>query len=273
MIDLADPRAHGWRQGVLLPTDFSDLQLKTLNLQKPVSAEDLLIIVSQDCDLVHPSFEEEPFFEILVARRIDEAQKDANKFHGKHPRRLQFDYQRSGIITSYEAWIPEKLNLDRRLLTRALTEYVSLDPALLSVLRIWLGKRYNRPAFPSAFNDRVVPAQAKLTERLKKKGHLITAVLIDIDTMRELTADHPYTISLYLLMRNVDYEKEECRRDALAVLAAAKEAFLKCKGIELENAQITTEEDLKVSDMRRLKSWDYANYLSRRPGHVSEPPT
>ena len=270
MVDLADPRAHGWRQGVLLPTDFEGLQLETLNVQKPVSAEDLLIIISQDCDLVHPSFEEEPFVEILVARRIDEARSDANKFHGKHPRRLQFDYERSGLITRYEAWIVEKLNLDRRVLTAGLTNYVSVDPALLTVLRIWLGKRYNRSAFPSAFNDRVVAAQVKLTERLKKKGQLITAVLIDIDTMQELPVEQSYTISLYLLMRSVDYGTEDARREALAVLASAEEAFLKCNGIEIENAQLITEEDLTVSTMRHLKSWDYANYLSRRPDHVPE---
>ena len=95
-------------------------------------------------------------------------------------------------------------------------------------------------------------------------------MLIDINTMGELTADEMYTISLYLLMRDADYSRDEARRDALTVLAAAKEAFLKCEGIDLENAQLITEEDLSVSEMRRLKSWDYANYLSRRSGHVPE---
>ena len=157
-----------------------------------------------------------------MARKIDESRKDANKVHGKHPRRLQFDREGGGIVSSYEAWIVERINLDRRLLTAGLSEYISLELSVLTVLQ-------------------------------------------------ELPVEQPYTISLYLLMRSVDYGMEDARREALAVLASAEETFLKCNGIELENAQLITEEALTVSAMRQLKSWDYVNYLSRRPGHVPEP--
>ncbi len=57
-----------------------------------------------------------------MARGINEIEKDPNKLHGKHPRRLQFERQRSGVVTSYEAWIAEKITLDRKLLKVGLTE-------------------------------------------------------------------------------------------------------------------------------------------------------
>lgn len=42
-------------------------------LLRDVTADDLLIVATQDCDLVCQSFETEPYAEIVIGRRVDTA--------------------------------------------------------------------------------------------------------------------------------------------------------------------------------------------------------
>lgn len=271
-MELCDPSTHGWRQGTSIPTDLPGLQTEALALCRPLDPGDLLIIVSQDCDLVHDSFEEEPYVEVIVVRQIPQTAYDPQRMDGKNPRRLQFESTISGHTFLYEAWAAERRFIDRRVLCAGWKEYISVEERTLKVMRKWLARRYNRTALPSAFNGRVNAAQRKITDKLKSKGKLISAVLLGINTLDELPDDKPYEVTLHFLMRDTDYAAVEKRKEVLSALDATRTALVQCKGVNVDTAEILVEEDLRVSDIRRLIPWDYAEYLSERGGHVPAAP-
>src|SRR3712207_4372483 len=100
-----------------------------LSLTSPLDQDDLLVIISQDCDVVCHSYELEPYVEILVARRLPPEARDGGRFHGKHPRRLQFTIGGPEGERLYEINIHEKSRIDRReLASRHPRQEAYLDP-------------------------------------------------------------------------------------------------------------------------------------------------
>lgn len=81
-------RRRGWRQCSIAADPLRERLLRD-ELLRDVTADDLLIIATQDCDLVCHSFETEPYAEIVIGRHVDTA--DGNCRFGKNPRRLQFE--------------------------------------------------------------------------------------------------------------------------------------------------------------------------------------
>lgn len=273
MVDLQDASHHGWRQGVVLPLNYLGLESEELTLSRPLNPEDRLIIITQDCDLVHYSLEEEPFFEVIVARAIGVDQQDANKRDGKNPRRLQFDLSSSAGVRVYEAWMAERRYLKRELLITGGALYESVGTETLQTFKKWLARRYTRAALPTVFNGRITTAQRKIVERLKSRGRAISAILLNISSFAELPPTETYSISVVLLIRPGDYEQKSVRDECVALLSFIRSALLECDGIDVEEVRLATEDDLTMSDTRRLLRWDYADYLSARSGHAPELPT
>lgn len=257
---------------MLLPIDFPGLDLVALGFDPPLGPEDFMVIVTQDCDLVHYSFEEEPFFEVIAARAVQPGAEDPNRRDGKNPRRLQYEFPTPAGSKLFESWMAERRSLPRALLSAGAPLYRSVGYSELQVLKRWLGRRYSRTPLPTEFNRRIAPAQRKLLDRLKAKGLGISGILLSIDSFGELPSTDPYTVSFILVMRPSDYDQKPLREDALSVLELMQRLILQCEGINIEGIEILTEDLLTVSDMRRLVNWDYADYLSVRPGHAPELP-
>ena len=178
MILLSEPRTHKWRQARLLPSGLADrIRNLGLLLTRPIECDDLLIVASQDCDICCESLEEEPNFEVLVARHIPDDLQDGNLSYGKHPRRLQFRIKSADAEGLYESNMNEKLSLPRQFLIEADEQpSSSLTEKDADVFRRWLGRRYYRSALPSEFNQRCEPAKSYISEKLKKKGLIITSM-------------------------------------------------------------------------------------------------
>jgi hypothetical protein len=157
----------------------------------------LLILLSQDCDIAHSSYETEPYIELLVARPVPQEQRDDGLFHGKNPRRLQFTVTVEGRDHLYSVSIIEKARLDRQILLQGLPDRrIQIDGATIDLLARWTAKRYTRPAFPDEFNDRCRPAAKRVSTRLKAKGHLITGLFLQLDSYEELPPEQEYHIIL-----------------------------------------------------------------------------
>jgi hypothetical protein len=157
-------------------------RIKALNLALPrsVGSEDIFVIASQDCDICCDSYEEEPMFEVVVARHLpDDDSEDGNFSFGKNPRRLQMRIERLGTESLYELNINERLVVPRSFLAEAQDgPSGSLSARDLEVFRRWLGRRYYRSALPTEFNERCRPARDFATQKLKKQGKLITSRLL-----------------------------------------------------------------------------------------------
>jgi hypothetical protein len=61
-----------------------------------------------------------------------------------------------------------------------------------------LAKKYDRAAFPDAFNDRIYKSKAKnkIINILKKNGREILGLYIRLNTYKNLTDNEPYKIAL-----------------------------------------------------------------------------
>jgi hypothetical protein len=78
---------RGWRQGSVLPTELA--HRVAVSRFPDWGADDRAIIISQDCDIVHDSYEVEPFVELIRAKHS--SVENGLTRHGRNPRRLQLD--------------------------------------------------------------------------------------------------------------------------------------------------------------------------------------
>ena len=236
-------RRRGWRQCSIAADPLRERLLKD-ELLRDVSADDLLIIATQDCDLVCHSFETEPYAEIVIGRRVDTP--DGNCRFGKNPRRLQFEL--SGTADTYEVQVISRISIPRDVLAEVpvLTRSASWTRATLRTIPEWLGKRYTRAALPDAFNERSRSAQAKIRDRLKADGELVEAIFLTVIPNAELPANEAYSLVVRVIAREETLLDNATRRAPAEPTVRMTELFRKCKGLTLIDAQ--------SSRMRRSRS-------------------
>ena len=138
----------GWRQGSVLATETS--QQLPIPFPQPLADGDFALVISQSCDVVHPSYDLEPTVELLVARAIEDAAKDGNLAFGKNPRKIQFQLDEAEGSQLYEISIHDRLRVPRDILDEAPpSDQITLDPDLVDLLARWVAKRYTRAALPT----------------------------------------------------------------------------------------------------------------------------
>lgn len=137
----------------------------------------------------------------------------------------------------------------------------------LSALRLWLGVRYNRTAFPDPFVNWL--SQFKVDKRLAKiiepVGNLLSAVYFDVDSGMEI--DHsdgsPYNLKIVLAYPPGD-DPEQTADDVERLEAEIADLFEKkhfdqatgkWNGIALKECMSISEDYLVVSKARLLTQW------------------
>src|SRR6185437_6113807 len=143
--------ALGWKQGSLVPPVlWGDLLLRPGS--DAATTFDHLVVVTHSCDLAHARVDGEPMVEVLGARRLGAANPLA--LHLRNPRVLHAEAWPGQSNAFLEVMAQNGGVLPRRRLADAAP---AGDLPLSVILEIteWLGRRYVRPAFPSAFVDRL----------------------------------------------------------------------------------------------------------------------
>ena len=100
----------GWKQGILLVPNDERL---TANAHYEVTDDDRLLIVSQTCDLVQGSFENEPYFEVLCLHPLNQ-EPDSGYLGGKNSRRIEFSLNPLGNDISHWFALPYERHLINR---------------------------------------------------------------------------------------------------------------------------------------------------------------
>lgn len=257
-----------WRQGSVLPKHLCNSAKGSFKLFPPLEPEALVIIISQDCDILHHSYEGEPYVETLIARPLPGNQRNGNHFHGKNPRQLQFALQTDTSTQLYSVNIHEKSRIDRKLLLEGLPEpSIQLDSVIIELLVRWTAKRYTRAAFPNEFNERCRPAANRIRDRLQSKGELITAIFLELNSYEELELTQTYEVTIYATARRETCENEREEEIAIALVAMLEKQLNSCDGVEVKEADLRSEEDISLSDLRHLRRWDYDS-LSYRDNDI-----
>lgn len=247
-----------WRQGVVLPHEL----VSEGALPKSATTDSKLVVISHDCDLVNPSFEIEPYFEVFVARPKTNKERDSRLFNGKSPRKLQFFAQEGAARQLYEIDVNEKYRLDRKILqsgTRDTTISIRREDVL--ILAKWAMRRYHRPSLPSALQDRLSPAAKGIRKKMEKDGEDVKVVYIGLNTPKELAPEEPYSIVLRLVVAPDVCEDDDKEKRVIGVVSEIRKLLSQCSGISVEDADLVSEAELTVYEVNHLVRWDF-DYLS-----------
>jgi hypothetical protein len=251
-------RAAGWRQGsVIVKVNASD-QFKLL-----VDGEAFThwIVLSQDCDLIHSSYEVEPHVEILGCSVVSKA--DGNLSHGKNPRRVHFPIKQGGTNLVLQGCIHDRFQIRRDTLEgmkpSATCALMAVDARMIVE---WVGRRYTRSAFPDNFNNRIREKGPGIKRVLENHGEVISGIYLWLSSYEEFGEGVPYQVALRLTMTPEEYADESRRDRAIKACNALEIAFQSCAGIKILESDVVPEDKFPLSDLKYLVPWDTFDYLS-----------
>ncbi len=269
MLDVDAIHAHRWRQGSVFRED--DHPRLSEAFQFDIPANSRLIVVSQDCDIVHPSIEGEPFVEVILATRLADG-ASGSLTYGKNPRRLHIPIRINDDAQDFEC-LSRRYIIDRRFLVGHAPDNDSVvASSTILVIRRWLAARYTRTAFPDEFNARIRKGLEVQERSLKRRGAEISGIYIAVNPWEEVDEGETYQVSLYATMEVETWSDHRIRGEMSSLLGDIATALNRCDGIEVDDFQLLSEADLSLADIRLLRRWDY-DYLSYRdtPGGALPP--
>lgn len=259
-----NPPDATWRQGSIIGCKLISTATGALPASRPIPEDSLLILISQDCDIVHKRYEVEPFIEFLVANRTEATGKNRGLEWGKHPRRFQFSILQQGRDSLFEIDINDRYRVPRQILLAGLPER-QLDARLTEAIGRWVAKRYTRAAFPDEFNRRTDAARDKLADLFKKQGDLILSIYIRIEPEDTELVDEDYRIMLYAICQREDWEEAKSRAAATKLVEQIGIKLAECEGILVDECVLVPEHRFSLEDLRETDRWDY-DYLTYRGG-------
>jgi len=246
-----------WRQGAILPRELLNPGVIPSDLDPHAK----LILLSHSCDIVQGSYELEPYVEFFVARPASKL--DGAKTKGKNPRCLQFHLVVNGEEKLYEISVHEKYRDQRSILEQGSPEALCcLSQRDIRIMGRWAGKRYYRPAFPTAFNNRLSEsAKKKFRKAIEQYGAEVSGVFIFFESDGELAENEPYRVIVRVVTPRSILEDDREEQTLLTLVAKMQEAFAICPGIEVEELTLKSDAEFSLEDWNSSKIWDY-EYLS-----------
>lgn len=255
-------RHRGWRQGSIVGSELATKLDDALSWKAGDGRE--LVVISQDCDVVHRSLDVEPKVEMIAATRTPGAASDAALAHGKNPRWLQLGLDGGERL---EFSVQERYVVDRAWLGDH-DPAGHLDVASTRLLATWLAKRYVRSAFPDHFNDRIdTKAEKKINKALKAHGEGASGIFLLLDDWGELDEGEDYE-AVIIVVCPVRVLDDPTREDDVAKLAPRlMEILNSCEGLSVQDARHVGEDEFTIHDFRSYKRWDFDfRSHSGRPG-------
>jgi len=184
-------RKNDWRQGRIID-DESALTALLKNSCGYIPSDsplpDFLILLSQDCDILHHKVGDEPYIDFIAARFGEK--KDGSLFYGKNPRKLQIEHNKR--IISFI--VHDILRVKKDVFEKVNPKHASvvLDKDAIKRIINWISKRYARAAFPDEFIKRLKNSKHPI-EKTSKNEIMEQVVLIYIDISdEELNTDQNY---------------------------------------------------------------------------------
>jgi len=264
-------RANGWRQGAVFSADaheslrpYADCDLR---------ADDCCIAISQSCDLLCDDMDSEPIVEVVLARKLN-GELDGNYTHAKNARRLHIEIDTNDSRDAYELEVRHRFSIPRSMLCQHSPDLSRrLDSASLTTIVHWIVGRYQRQAFPDAFNERTAKAIDRKIKPILRKLPRLTALYVALKSWDELPANETYIIELVGTVRREDFADPTIRRQIEQGLAKIAQSLNDCDGIEVEDSEVRSEAKITLDEVRLLARWHF-DHISLRDAEAHEmPPT
>lgn len=251
---------NGWRQFCILCPNAHGSLLEHAHIA--VEDKDLLLVVTQTCDLVN-DISTEPFFEVACLHPLDRA--PTNEYlHGRNSRRLELTLEIQGAKQHYYMQAHERFFVRHSILKeKEIVPYDSIqDENTKNLLIKWLIGRYSRPAFPDTFDQRW-KRREKQIKKIIKQLELVQDIYIRLDPFNELAEDQAYEITVLLLMDNENFDNPTIYKKYDNLRKKLEDEFVQCSGIKVESVDLESNVVVTIKTLQEYARWDYS-YLSYR---------
>ena len=224
-----------------------------------INEADALVLFSQDCDLLNPSLENEPFAEFFCSKSISKV--DSSLAYGKNPRKVHLTFHKSKNLCLS---INHRIRINRFFLAEISLENdpQRLPDFELTNLLSWLSKKYSRPAFPDRFNELLAQISG-LDKKLKKLNDSfirIKSLFFYIFPNTEIEYDQSYSLRVMVLLVGESFEGGEDEKD---LIREELEYILSVDKICVSNISCAFENEMTLYELSFYKEWD-KDYISRR---------
>lgn len=257
-------RQTGWRQGDLIEGECVRPLLKA-SIDFQVYGElypDILLLVCQDCDLVSTNLVKEPYVEFLAGRFLSVCD---NSFRfGRNPRMLHIVVRHRFIEFS----IHSRFRIRKEDLCRYGNRTTGFSLGLSEKRQVlgWIAKRYTRPAFPDAFNERLQQKKSK-QEKLAQSpiSEKVLIVLLDVSN-DEYISEQVYTLQIVIGVT------EDTPQEMYDEIERNYEAVFSVNGIDVTDIVVRNELDITLRELRTFRRWDRDYRSYPESPHIALPP-
>lgn len=262
--------ALGWCSGRAIPTEMvqslSAYLVHPGGAQAQVDAQDWLVIVSQTCDVVAKTLEQEPFVEVLHCKPIDSLR---GEYQGRSTRRLDFRPDRTGLpdvrLTAHA--VADRYLVPRDMLRNVGPDYIrKLDGRSTARVLVWYSLRYGRPAWPTAFVERITKkAKKSLENALKPIAADLAEVRVTIaEKDKELTPSDSYHVAVFFVVDEAMWEADLANRTVVQNgFNQFVSALRSCAGIEVDEAsEVYSGAQFSWQMTQASDEWNFANLSS-----------
>jgi hypothetical protein len=267
--------ALGWQCGsVISESLYAEIETVTAAPHRVAlrpQEREWLIVLSQSCDVVARTVDQEPHVELLLCHPI--AQPRAQFLDLRSTRQLDFRPNRGDhpdlILTAHAAH--DRYIIPRSLLTRASPRADRrLSPESVRRLQAWIALRYSRAAWPNQFVSRIASAQKTILEALEGVGrHDVAEIRVALaPNDRELPSSESYRLAVFFVVDEEIWNSVPTERERVqAAFSAFVAALGNCAGIELDDASsVVSGAEFSWQQMQMTDAWNFANLTWRAAG-------
>jgi hypothetical protein len=267
---------RGWRQwSCVRPADIPAVLDETASRGAGKVADGTrLLVVTQSCDLLHETLEDEPFVDLYGCEPLDPEQAPRGDLTAaQNPRSLMIELSVDGEAKWFRIDAKGRALVPRhRLCAISPDPSVQVEDRAVTILQRWLINRFVRTALPDAFNARAQKVYGKSRDALKKRGVSFIGLYIRVTPNTELPEGQSYTVDFVGLVEESLGLDQRAEIDRL--LGKIAKNYRETDGIEECDYQVMGHEEASYSLLRthRRFSLDYLS-LRKKPGGELPPST
>ena len=252
-----------WRQGsVFKATDVpAALKMSVDQLPRPAvdPAADRLMILTQDCDLLHDRMEDEPWAELIPLRPLGSFNKNRDNpcLHGKNPRRLVFQVEVGPLGAWWRIDPHSRFRIPREaLFGLAPDEEKGIPVPSAQSLARWIARRYTRAALADGFNSRLNRKANELGELWKRSDAEAVSGVYLSGAREDLPEDQDYQLEVILSVEADSMRNPARLESAQRVSQRLDEILSSCPGLVVTRLSERLEQDLTLRDLRTFQRLD-----------------
>jgi hypothetical protein len=245
--------AAGWRQGCLLKEED---QRNVLIGDPRLTRGARLFLISQSCDVIKTPDEAELTVELIIGRPLRVV--EGNFTHNKNSRTLHITAKHLEGDRYYSMVQSDKITIKRSLLASIVPDPEAvLVMSEVRTLAMWLASRYQRAAFPNAFNQRIAAVKKsnrKLRAQANKLSASVSGLYLQLHPDKELEDGVEYSVNLLALVL-AGSESDTTSAEIVEPIEAMVQ-ILEASGMEV-SFKIVKENGIAFSFVREYSAWSF----------------